>query len=318
MADGSLGESLDQPLAEWLDAYRGSSEPVDVDLRSIVLRDLVEGGLRGEALDAELRRTGLLKMKGRKAARERIEALRRAMARPSPDGRTGSEGHAHSPAARAAAAPAAAAVRDSGPRPRRPGAVAPRKTVARPRRGDEKKVVRKTAAIALPSGFAAGGHPAALDVRIAGGKVPSALLDAFAAWDGSGVKSSTHSSYVKYLRTVFEQARGWGLPRNCSLHDAEAAFSKPKGKLCERDEKGFYKASLKKLIAFLEGGGSTSASSKAAPRAPSGKKSAAAAPRPKGSAARNRKGAAAHAEPNLWKWCAAKPVSVLAPPAHPA
>ena len=314
MADGSLGESLDQPLAEWLDAYRGSSEPVDVDLRSIVLRDLVEGGLRGEALDGELRRTGLLKMKGRKAARDRVEALRRAMARPFSDGRTGSE-DAHSPAAPAAAAPAAAAVRDSGPRPRRPGAVAPRKTVARPRRGDEKKAVRKTAAIALPSGFAAGAHPAAADVRI-GGKVPSALLDAFAAWDGSGVKSSTHSSYVKYLRTVFEHARGWGLPRNSSLHDAEAAFSKPQGMLCERDEKGFYKASLKKLIAFLEGGGSTGASGKAAPRAPSGKKSAAAAPRPKGSAARNRKGAAAHVEPNLWKWCAAEPVSALAPPAR--
>ena len=31
------------------------------------------------------------------------------------------------------------------------------------------------------------------------------------------------------------------------LHDAEAAFRKPQGELCERDEKGFYKASLKKL-----------------------------------------------------------------------
>ena len=67
-----------QPLAEWLETFRGSSAVARVDLRGRTLIDMVDGPLAGDLHEAELKSLGLLKMKGRRMARLKIEQLRQS------------------------------------------------------------------------------------------------------------------------------------------------------------------------------------------------------------------------------------------------
>lgn len=85
----------------------------------------------------------------------------------------------------------------------------------------------------------------------AAGTVPHETIRAFAAWDGHGCSAATHRGYVRLAQQVFaEGVATLGLWPQSTLAEAVRQL-----KGCRMDSRGFFRASLKKLILFLEGGG---------------------------------------------------------------
>lgn len=85
----------------------------------------------------------------------------------------------------------------------------------------------------------------------AAGTVPTETIRAFAAWDGHGCSAATHRMYVRLVQQVFaEGVATLGLWPQSTLAEAVQQL-----KGCRMDSRGFFRASLKKLILFLAGSG---------------------------------------------------------------
>ena len=108
----------------------------------------------------------------------------------------------------------------------------------------------------LPASGSSSGHmegAAQDELRIdASGTIPHETIRAFRAWDGHGCTEGTHRGYVQRVQQIFEEGVArFGLWPQSTLAEAVQQL-----KGSHMDANGFYKASLQKLIVFLEHEGS--------------------------------------------------------------